>query len=217
MNDLSGLDSDGSGEDDGGGMMGGPAGVWAPTVPGIGDYGGAFGGLCFMCGTNNAASFFNQQSQSFFGGSYSDIPGNNGLANLELQSEAGFLSSGSVPWYQSAVAGPGGITITLYINFWTPCSKGAAAGCLGQDVINLFQFLDPSENRPFAFDTSFANTVAAFGRAGIVPSPWDNKYNFLHDFNLRDSNEYCSFHVDLNSQGDSQRQVQSTLTASTRT
>jgi hypothetical protein len=72
----------------------------------------------------------------------------------------------------------------------------------------LFEFLDPEETKSFTFDIPFDipfdNTVAAFGRAGIIPSAWDNKYNPLHGYNLRDLNEYCSFHVDLTSGGGGQ-------------
>jgi hypothetical protein len=137
--------------------------------------------------------FFRKWGTSRLSPDYSRI-----ISNLELQSEAGFLSSGSIPWYQSAVVGPGGIAVTFYINFWTPCSKGAAPGCLGQDVINLFQFLDPAETKSFSFDTSFSNTVGAFKNFGFVEH-WQDYLDHYHpgQLDLRDGSVFCSAHADI--------------------
>ena len=52
----------------------------------------------------------------------------------------------------------------------------------------------------FSIPLSFAQTVQAFGNAGIAPSPLDNRLNLFHgtDFNLRDFSSVCSAHVLLN-------------------
>ena len=97
---------------------------------------------------------------------------------------------------------PGGFVITLKVSFWTPfqgeCS--ADAFCIGRLNFNLFEFFDPTQTKDFTFNTSFQNTVEAFGRRGIVPSQLDNGYNIWHppgSFHLRDSSPVCSAHVVL--------------------
>ena len=97
-----------------------------------------------------------------------------------------------------SASGVNGSFISFYINFTTPCANNGDVFCLGRENINLFQYFDTSETKRFSFDTSFQNTVAVFARNGIVPSEFDNRYNFLHDFSLRDSESICSFRVDLN-------------------
>jgi RHS repeat-associated protein len=109
-------------------------------------------------------------------------------------------------WSDSVItstSGSNGFAMVLKVSFWAPWVGTCPVDefCGGNLSYNEFQFTDPAEHKDFAFNISFDNTVAAFGRRGIEPSEWDNKYNPLHDYNLRDSNTYCSFHVDLNSKG----------------
>ena len=107
------------GDDGGGGMSGGPAGVWSPT---------SAGGPCFMCGLNNAALWGLQ-------------PMKYTLANLEAQSEAGFLGSGGIPWY--SVQG-GNLMLRAGYTFVpgvTTCPKGqdcsANFGTFVPNLVNL--------------------------------------------------------------------------------
>ena len=100
---------------------------------------------------------------------------------------------------------PNGFTITIAVSYWAPWVGEPPSGDsfeLGNLSYNLFQFTDPAETKSFSFDTTFTNTVAAFGRAGVTPSSMDNRYNIVHpagSFHLRDSRQLCSFHVVLNS------------------
>jgi hypothetical protein len=136
------------------------------------------------------------EDRSTFGDQYYYLPGH---ANETQAAKLAYLRD--MYGENNVQTGSAGLIIRLEISFWGPfqgiCPESAF--CIGRFSYNLFEFTDPQATKTFSFDTSFDGAVIAFGRKGILPSPGDNKYNVLHDFSLRDSKEYCSFHVDLKS------------------
>ncbi len=161
---------------------------------GLGD-----GAPCSMCGANTSWQDFNQSNRGFFGDNYFNLPGNSGLGNNYEAGLGQYLQSA----YKDATLGPNGWIITFGIGFQVPCSSSAPTGCLTGYTYNLFQFTDPTETKNFSFDTSFTNTVAGFGRIGIVPNALDNNlYLRLHPFSMRMNVPYCSAHVALNTASD---------------
>jgi RHS repeat-associated protein len=121
--DPSGLDDGDGGGGGGGGMPGSPGGVWSPT---------SAGGPCFMCGLNNAALYGLQ-------------PMANSLSYMAAQSEAEFLASGTIPWYQvsytgNSFTGTGGDLMihTGVLPTWNPddgiCPSGTDCDPLGAFV-----------------------------------------------------------------------------------
>jgi RHS repeat-associated protein len=95
---------------------------------------------------------------------------------------------------------------------WGNADNGGVTNC-GQVTITIGGKTYPvgppqcSSNSPWGlilpggltFAGSFWATVQLLGTQGIKPSPLDNSYNPYHgnDFNLRDSNQFCSAHVTL--------------------
>jgi RHS repeat-associated protein len=96
---------------------------------------------------NDALSAVNQQinwsvdaqTAAFFGNEYYDLPGH---GNPIATGQISYLQS--IYGGRSVTAGTNGVTISFYANFWRACSKDVPEYCLGQDSINLFQFLDQS-------------------------------------------------------------------------
>jgi hypothetical protein len=146
----------------------------------------------------------NDPDEQAFDNQYSSF----GLGQL-LQGELAYLQQIAPSLYgagSTVSLGPNGFIISMYVYYWAAWTGDCSgdAFCIGRNVVNLFQFTDPTESKSFSFDTSFQNTIVAFGQAGVTPSSLDNRYNFVHpagDFHLRDSFPYCSLHVILSSLG----------------
>jgi len=161
MTDPNGLDP---GDDGGGGMSGGPAGVWSPT---------SAGGPCFMCGLNNAALYGLQ-------------PMGNSLANMEVQSETSYLAGGGVPWY--SIQG-GNLTLRSFSG-WTfvtnpdfnpddpSSSQGSMVGTvtlwdLGP-ISTLVALTQQQYIEPISFATALVQDFSVFGPSKTKPSCFGN-------------------------------------------
>ncbi len=119
-------------------------------------------GGSFLGGGNDANGFGWNSGPGSFGG-----PGNpDGLpsgVNGILLGELSYLQNIAPKLYganSSVALGPNGFTISFYLNYWAGCSSDAPPGCIGRDVINLFQSVDPATNNGMFF-------------AGVLPPGMD--------------------------------------------